>query len=502
MHRRFFPALLALIMSFALALPTAQADSAAGLIAKALESAQAQADAASTAKATVAPTAKATVAPTAKATVAPTAKATVAPTAKATVAPTAKATVAPTAKATVAPTAKATVAPTAVPTLEPTAIPTVEPTVTPEPLPLPVRQDDQGELVKLIQTRLRTLGFLNDSADGYFGPMTRAGVVAFQEFVSEYMNIQLKYVDPDATPEPTAEPTEAPTAAPTEAPTAVPTLAASAAPGADATAQPTAEPTAVPTPIPTPEPTPYVADGIVDEAGYELLTGDGFTLYYSDLSRGSKGSDVKRLQTRLSNLYYLANGIDGIFGGNTESALKYFQKYNDLEQTGVADEATQLKLYDEDAVPTAKPTLAPANKNSKGNGKSYSKYKLVVDVSDQRVYAYGYENGAYGTLARVMICSTGTKSNPTPLGTFKGSGPSHRWHYFEKFECYAQYSWRIKGSILFHSVLYNEIDGSPTSSSVRNLGRRASHGCIRLSVEDAKWIYNNFASGTTVVVRE
>ena len=30
MHRRFFPALLALIMSFALALPTAQADSAAG----------------------------------------------------------------------------------------------------------------------------------------------------------------------------------------------------------------------------------------------------------------------------------------------------------------------------------------------------------------------------------------------------------------------------------------------------------------------------------------
>ena len=161
-----------------------------------------------------------------------------------------------------------------------------------------------------------------------------------------------------------------------------------------------------------------------------------------------------------------------------------------------------LKLYAEDAVPTAKPTLAPANKNSKGNGKSYSKYKLVVDVSDQRVYAYGYENGAYGPLARVMICSTGTKSNPTPLGTFKGSGPSHRWHYFEKFECYAQYSWRIDGPILFHSVLYNEIDGSPTSSSVRNLGRRASHGCIRLSVEDAKWIYNNCASGTTVVVRE
>ena len=144
-----------------------------------------------------------------------------------------------------------------------------------------------------------------------------------------------------------------------------------------------------------------MADGIVDEQGYALLTGDDFPAYISDLEKGAEGTDVRRLQTRLTTLYYLTDGIDGIFGSNTQSAVKYFQKHNDLEQTGIADEQTQLKLYSSDAVPTAKPTLQPASRDSKGNGKSYSKYKLVIDVSDQRVYAYGYENGAYGPLARV-----------------------------------------------------------------------------------------------------
>ena len=102
----------------------------------------------------------------------------------------------------------------------------------------------------------------------------------------------------------------------------------------------------------------------------------------------------------------------------------------------------------------------------------------------------------------MFFASSRTQSPPTRLSTFKGSGPTNRWHYFVKFDCYAQYSWRIDGGILFHSVLYNEIDGKPTSSSVNNLGSRASHGCIRLSVENAKWIYNNCKRGTTVIVRE
>ena len=487
MPRKLMAAFTALLLVFTLIMPTAFAQSVSESTEEAIEATQEPTQ-------TPVPTVKPTSKPTAK--------------------PTAKSTQKPTAKPTKEPTAE----PTEEPTEEPTAVPTVEPTPESTPLLFPVQEDDQGDLIKLIQERLRVLGFLTDTADGYFGPLTEKGVIAFQEFVAEYCGIELHYVDPNATPEPTAEPTEEPTQEPTEEPTEEPTATpasttlhyfgtsiptANASASANPTTEPTAAPTAVPTAVPTPEPTPYVADGVVDEAVYDLLTSDEFSVYYQDLQKGDESSDVTRLQSRLSTLYYLSDGIDGIYGSNTESAIKYFQKHNDLEETGIADEATQEKLYSEDAVPTAKPTLEPASKHSKGNGKNYSKYKLVVDISDQRVYVYGYTNGAYGPLSRVFVCSTGTKDHPTPLGTFTGSGPTHRWHYFEKFDCYAQYSWRIDGDILFHSVLFREEgDSTPTSSSVKNLGKRASHGCVRLSVDDAKWIYNNCSRGTTVVIRE
>ena len=53
---------------------------------------------------------------------------------------------------------------------------------------------------------------------------------------------------------------------------------------------------------------------------------------------------------------------------------------------------------------------------------------------------------------------------------------------------------------MFHSVLYNQKGGPVTQSSVNNLGSKASHGCVRLSVEDAKWLYQNCPKGTKVIV--
>ena len=39
-------------------------------------------------------------------------------------------------------------------------------------------------------------------------------------------------------------------------------------------------------------------------------------------------------------------------------------------------------------------------------------------------------------------------------------------------------------------------------SSYKKLGQRASHGCIRLAVWDAKWIYDNIGAGTVVSIVE
>ncbi len=64
---------------------------------------------------------------------------------------------------------------------------------------------------------------------------------------------------------------------------------------------------------------------------------------------------------------------------------------------------------------------------------------------------------------------------------------------------YGQYCSRITGGVLFHSVFYSTTNpGTLAYNSYNRLGTTASHGCVRLNVADAKWIYDNCPSGTLV----
>lgn len=129
------------------------------------------------------------------------------------------------------------------------------------------------------------------------------------------------------------------------------------------------------------------------------------------------------------------------------------------------------------------------------------KYALRVDLGAQRTTAYEKdEKGQYTVPVRVMKCSTGLPETPTPTGYFKSS-PVGDWYYFKEFEVWAQYVTRIEGGIMFHSVLYSEQNEKTLiSGSVKKLGSKASHGCIRLALEDAKWLYDNAGNGSIVHV--
>ncbi len=102
-----------------------------------------------------------------------------------------------------------------------------------------------------------------------------------------------------------------------------------------------------------------------------------------------------------------------------------------------------------------------------------------------------------GEPVKAFICSVG---NATPIGTFKTSD-KYRWHLLVG-PSYGQYCTRITGKILFHSVWYyrNMNYASQSYVQYRRLGTVASHGCIRLTVADSKWIYDNCDKGTTVVI--
>ena len=97
-------------------------------------------------------------------------------------------------------------------------------------------------------------------------------------------------------------------------------------------------------------------------------------------------------------------------------------------------------------------------------------------------------------------CASGKKDTPTPIGTYQAGGKTgDEWYYFKEFNCYAKWAYHIVGGVLFHSNTLSQPKGNPSNGG---LGHRASHGCVRLRVEDAKWIYFNCPEGTTVVVRD
>lgn len=67
-----------------------------------------------------------------------------------------------------------------------------------------------------------------------------------------------------------------------------------------------------------------------------------------ELKKGLKGDDIKLAQEALQNLGMDLGkaGIDGIFGKNTEAAVKSFQELKGLEVTGIIDEKTLAALQE------------------------------------------------------------------------------------------------------------------------------------------------------------
>ncbi|MHB1314683.1 MAG: SH3 domain-containing protein [Christensenellales bacterium] len=129
-------------------------------------------------------------------------------------------------------------------------------------------------------------------------------------------------------------------------------------------------------------------------------------------------------------------------------------------------------------------------------------YKAVVNVYYQFVTVFKKDGeGNYTVPVRYMACSTGTTLHPTRIGTFKIPEEKHRFKSFVDFACSAQYWTKVVADTYFHSILYAREDARYiTNSSYRNIGKRASHGCIRLMVPDARWLYYNLAPGTEVSI--
>ena len=126
--------------------------------------------------------------------------------------------------------------------------------------------------------------------------------------------------------------------------------------------------------------------------------------------------------------------------------------------------------------------------------KSKSKEDKESDLRNKLTYIFEKnENGMWNLLYK-WSCTVGKPSTPTITGTFYING---RKPYFGSDIYRVKYATRIKGSYYYHSILFN-----PQGTEIINdtLGVAISHGCIRLAVENAQWIYDNILDTTTVVI--
>lgn len=126
-----------------------------------------------------------------------------------------------------------------------------------------------------------------------------------------------------------------------------------------------------------------------------------------------------------------------------------------------------------------------------------SKYWIAVNKQANVATVYQKKDGNWVPIKAMLISCGGGK---TPSGTYHTT-EKLRWHELVE-QTYGQYCTRIVGHILFHSVWYhyNYNKQSMDVNEFNKLGKTASHGCVRLSVKDSKWIYDHCSIGTKVTI--
>ena len=124
---------------------------------------------------------------------------------------------------------------------------------------------------------------------------------------------------------------------------------------------------------------------------------------------------------------------------------------------------------------------------------SSTPYILMVNRSTHKVGIFQGWRGSW-TPIQYWDCGDGAPSTPTVTGVFTVKS---RGYYFDSGNARCYWYTQFYGNYLFHSVLYSKYNGSLLDGRV---GMALSHGCVRLKIENAKWIYDNIPSGSTVVV--
>lgn len=200
------------------------------------------------------------------------------------------------------------------------------------------------------------------------------------------------------------------------------------------------------------------------------------TAPFSGLRPGDSGPRVAQLRQQLADQRYdVAPGSS--YDAATTQAVMAFQKVNGLGRDGVAGDQTLAKIA----------SNPPTPGSMVGGGGSTH---VEVDVARQVLFFY-----KGGSLYRIVAVSTGSGERfcvkgrcataVTPGGSYRVSGKVGGWQTGELGKLYKPSY--FNGNIAIHGAL--SVPGGP-----------ASHGCVRVPMTSADWIYASLPVGTPVYV--
>ena len=242
----------------------------------------------------------------------------------------------------------------------------------------------------------------------------------------------------------------------------------------------------------------YIERGRVNW-GYTGLVQKGNEWFY--VKGGKLDWSYTGLVQKGNEWFFVRNGrLDWGYTGLACNGEYYFYVKNgrlDWNYSGYAQIDGQGEYYEVRNGRLVGGTLTLAKMHGVANNQdSPTNYIVIVDRAAHRVGVFKGSKYNWAD-AKYYKCCVGKPSTPTISGTYYIKS---RGKYFDtgtKGRCW--YFTQINGNYLFHSVIYDR-QPSPKKIIDNSMDAAVSHGCVRLDLENAKWIYDNIPKNTKVII--
>ncbi len=138
---------------------------------------------------------------------------------------------------------------------------------------------------------------------------------------------------------------------------------------------------------------------IISYLSYNIFFREDVNTSYALSKYGSKSDEVVQIQTKLKRWGYYSGDIDGIYGSETQEAVKWFQSKNGLTADGIAGEETLAAMG-----------ISSSSTSSSNSSNSSSDLELLARL----VYAEARGEPYTGQVAVAAVVLNRVKSSSFP----------------------------------------------------------------------------------------